>query len=180
VGASFGIGASFADGAELGPFVNFEGGLRAGLTVNDSTHQGVSVGVQLPLVSVLLSDESNAGTFGFLEFVNIDGYVTGPQLGELETSFGVTASNYHFMPYLQVGHYEDWFATLAVSVPSDEAGVIIGLIGPSYTSLRRKAPTWVTQSTYTAALRMGEGETIFMAGISLIFEFHRKNARSGS
>lgn len=176
VGASVGIGANLADQPELGPFVNFEGGLRAGLTLDDSTHQGLSVGMQLPLVSLLLSEETDA-TFGFLEFVNVDGYVTGPRLGELDTSFGITASNYHFMPYVQAGRYDEWYATLAVSVPNDDVGVIIG---PSYTSVNRKAPTWVAQATYTAAIRTGARETIFMAGISLIFEFHRKNARSGS
>ena len=177
MGASFGVGASFAEGAELGPFVNFEGGFRAGLTLNDSTHRGFSVGVQLPLVSLLLSDGNHGGTFGFLEYVNLDGYFTGPRAGELDTSFGVTASRYHFMPYVQLGRYDEWYGTLAVSVPNDDVGVIIG---PSYTSVNRKTATWVTQATYTAALRIGDGETIFMTGVSLIFEFHRKNARSGS
>ena len=176
VGGSAGIAGDFGGEAEFAPFISFEGGIRAGLPYNDSTRQGVGLGVQLPLFALLV-DDANSDTFDFLEYINLDGYFSGPMWGGRHTALGVIASRFHYMPYVQVGEYDDWFATVAVSVPTEANGV---MIAPSYTKLRRNTETWVTQATYTAALRTGHGETIFMAGISLIFEFHRKNARTGS
>lgn len=176
IGGSAGVAGDFGDDTEFAPFISFEGGMRVGLPYKDSTHQGIGLGAQLPLFALLV-DDANSDTFDFLEYINLDGYFSGPMWRERHTALGVVASRFHYMPYVQVGQYDDWFATLAVSVPNEASGI---LIAPSYTKLRRNTDTWVTQATYTAALRTGQGEAIFMAGISLIFEFHRKNARTGS
>ncbi|HET9439659.1 MAG TPA: hypothetical protein VFO52_05790 [Longimicrobiales bacterium] len=178
LGGSGALVANFEDGPDFGAFINFEGGLRAGFTAHDSSYKGASLGVQLPLVAFLDIDDTD-DDLGFLRFINIDGYFTGPEVGNgLITAAGATVSNYHFMPYVQLGHYDDWYATLAVSLPRESD---LFIVAPSYTSVRRAGTHTVSQATITVGAGQGEGESLFfIAGVSIIFEFHRKNARTGS
>ena len=175
VGSTAGVAAEYGEFGSVSPFFSFEGGMRVGITPRDTSYQGVALGVQLPVIA-LFADAFESGDdrlFGFLQYLNLDGYVTGPRSGDLRTAVGLTASAYHFMPYVQAGKLDEWYGTLGV-IKLKETGAI--LIAPSYTNLRRVTPRTVSHVTYTAGIGMGGDDVAFLLGLSFIFEFHRKNA----
>jgi hypothetical protein len=175
IGASAAVTGSFDGTAGLQPFFSFDGGMRAGITPKDSTYDGLSVGVQLPLIALLADayDESD-DLFGFAGFLNVDAYVTGPRINERRTAGGLAISRYHTMPYIQFGELDDWYGTLSVMLLRESDVVIVA---PSFTDVRRTGDRSVSHLTLTAGVGRGDGETVFLAGLSLIFEFHGKNAR---
>jgi hypothetical protein len=176
IGGTAGVAAEYGDGSGVQPFFSFEGGMRAGITPNDSSHRGAAIGLQLPVIA-LFADAFETGDdqlFGFIRFLNADAYITGPTYGATRTSAGVTASSYHLMPYIQAGELDDWYGTLGVILLRESDAVIIA---PSFTQVRRNNPTTVSHVTYTAGLGVGGDDVAVILGLSLIFEFHRKNAR---
>ena len=77
------------------------------------------------------------------------------------------------MPYLQLGMLDDWYGTLAAMFIRD-SGVVI--VAPSFTDVRRSGNQTVSHLTFTAGIGSGDGELVLLGGLSIIFEFHRKNA----
>ena len=171
LGASGGASTELDGPATIQPFFSFEGGMRVGITPADSSHEGASIGVQLPLLSVLAAlDASEDAPFAFLQFLQLEGYVTAPRVGGLHTAAGLTASNFHYMPYVQAGRYDDWYSTVALMVARDPDFM---MIAPSYTTVARSSPGTLRHVTLTAGVGTTGDETLFMAGFTLIFEFHR-------
>ena len=175
IGGTAAVAADFGEDGSAAPFFSFEGGMRAGWTPTDSSNNGASLGLQLPVVA-LFADAFEDGTdqaFGFLQFLNLDGYVTGPRLGKHLTAAGLTLSRYHAMPYIQFGKLDDWYGTASLLLMREDNTIIFA---PSFTDVRRTGERSVTHLTFTAGMGMGGDEVAFIAGLSLIFEFHRKNA----
>ena len=171
LGASGGAMTEIEGSAAIAPFFSFDGGMRVGITPNDSSHSGAAIGVQLPLMALLaMGDGDDEGPFGFLQFINLDGYVTGPRISGLHTAAGVTASNYHYMPYLQAGRYDKGYGSLALMIARDPEFV---MFAPSYTTVERQGAGSTRHVTITAGVGNNGDETLFMAGFTLIFEFHR-------
>ena len=169
-GGAGGVTSDEGDGLRISPFISFEGGLRAGYTPSDSSVHGAAIAFQLPLYSLLTTGDPDDGAFGFLRFANIDGYITGPQVQNLNTAVGFTVSEFHFMPYVQFGQVDDWYFSAALMKFREEAGWILA---PSYTSMKKNSRTISTHATYTLGMGNVADETLIMAGVSLIFEFYR-------
>ena len=150
IGGSAGVAGDVDAAGELQPFFSFDGGMHLGITPEDSTYRGASVGLHLPLISLFANafNETDAA-FGFARFINIDAYVTGPQAKELRTAGGLTVSRFHTMPYLQIGKLDDWYGTLAAMFIRD-SGVVI--VAPSFTDVRRSGNQTVSHLTFTAGI----------------------------
>ena len=170
-----GVSADFADGA-AGPFFTFDGSMRAAVQTNDSLHTGVSLGLQMPLLGLLvIGEESDPDEpFEFVRLLQLDGYVTGPVVNGINTAAGLTISEFHVMPYVQAGRYDRDYISLAAMFVR-ESDVVIA--APSYTWLRRIGDQTLSAITLTAGMGRGEGETVFLGGLTIGFEFHGKNAR---
>jgi hypothetical protein len=164
-----------SDESSLSPFFSFDGGMRLGMPFNDTTHHGVSVGLHLPLLGVLAGAfDEQSDDFGVSQLLNVDAYVAAPAGGATSLGVGMTASRYHTMPYIQVGRLDQWYGTLGIMNLNETYTFIIA---PSFTQVRRNTEQRVSHITLTAGLGSGESEIAILAGISLIFEFHGKNAR---
>ena len=162
---------------EFAGYLNFDGGLRIGIPIiNESTLQGVSFGAQLPLVGLLWIEGDDDDDL--LTFLNFDGYVSGPNIGHRNSAAGVMLSRYHVTPYVQFGEYDKWYGTLAVTTARENNDLF--MIAPSFTQLRRMGRNTVSHVTYTVGYGSTGDERSVVAGVSIMFEFHRKNARTGS
>jgi hypothetical protein len=173
---SGGAGAGVNVDGGAGPFFTFDGSMRASVQTNDSLHTGVSLGVQLPLMALLAfgEEDSSDEPFAFLHLLHLDGYVTGPVVNGIHTAAGLTVSEFHVMPYVQAGRYDRDYVSFAAMFMR-ESDVVIA--APSYTWLRRIGDQTLSAITLTAGMGRGEGETVFLGGLTIGFEFHGKNAR---
>jgi hypothetical protein len=175
-GGTAGAAAEWNESGQVAPIISFEGGVRAGITPNDSSASGASLGLQLPLLSLLLDvGAPDNDELDFLQFVNLDGYIALPGPRQLHLGAGMTASNFHYTPYIQAGRLDKWYATLALML-IHESDIVI--VAPSYTVVRRQ-DTWLVQHiTLTAGFGVNDdAERVLMGGLTIMMELHSKNAR---
>jgi hypothetical protein len=174
-GGTAGAAAEWNESGQIAPLISFEAGVRAGITPNDSSSAGASLGLQLPLLSLLMELEApNNDELDFLRFVNLDGYIALPGPRQLHLGAGMTASNLHSMPYIQAGRLDQWYATLAIMFVRESDIVIVA---PSYTVVRRQESWWAQHITFTAGYGVSGDERVFMGGLSIMMELHGNNAR---
>lgn len=176
-GAAGGTGALIApvgnDAEGFAGYLNFDGGLRIGVPFNRQTQQGISFGAQLPLTGLLWIEGDDDDDL--LTFINFDGYVSGPMIGGRNTSAGAMVSRYHVTPYVQLGRYDKWYGTLAVTTGRNNTDFF--MVAPSYTQLRRLGDRTLAHITYTLGFGGTDSDKSVVGGISIMFEFHGKHAR---
>jgi len=167
LGSSFVVVKEAGEGGAPGPLISFDGSMRWGHTTNDTTHEGFSLGVQVPLVALLAAGDFETG---FWQLIHLDGYVVIPATKTLNASFGISGSSFHTMPYLQLGKYDKWYTTQAVMFESESGGK---LWAPSFTWVGHERGGNRTHITVTGGLGTDNSDVYWLAGFSIIFEFAR-------
>jgi hypothetical protein len=175
VGGTAAVAGDLDNDSRMQPFFSFDAGARVGFPLNDTTQHGFSIGLGLPLVAVLADAfRDYDDDWAIVQMLNVDAYGAFAAGPETNLAVGATVSRFHWMPYIQVGKLDDWYGTLGVLKINDTDTY---LMAPSFTQVRRNSPGQVTHITFTAGLGTGEDDIALLAGFSLIFEFHRNNAR---
>ncbi len=160
------------DGNRIAPLISFDGGMRWGFANSDSTSDGFAVGLQVPLIAFLVSGQNTGGSFfsDFLQFINVDGYIATRLTNEVDASFGITASSYHTMPYLQFGKYDKWYTTQAFMLATESTD---WMWSPSFTWVQRGRGNTRTHFSINGAVATADDDVIWMAGFSIMFEMAR-------
>jgi hypothetical protein len=156
--------------AGLAPGFSFDGGMRWGFTANDSATNGLSLGVQVPMIALLAVAETDDGEWTFWRLLNFDGFIATTTADDLNFSFGLTGSSFHAMPYLQLGRFDRWYTTQAVMFINETDS---WMWAPSFTSVKRNKGTTATHVTLTGAVGKEDNEVFWMAGVTIMFEFMR-------
>ena len=168
-GGSAFVGMETGEGAVAHPWLSIDGGMRIGIVVNDSSHEGVSLGFQLPLVALAAIYDSGGEDNLVLRLINLDGFIALPRMDDLNPAVGITVSSLHTMPYLQVGKYDKWYTTHGLALITEGGW----LYSPSFTAVRVNSPTSRTHLTLSTGLGGGGGDIVWMGGFSITFEFTR-------
>ena len=175
-GLSGSVGGSFiavretdASGAPS-PLISFDGGMRLGLTPNDSSTEGASFGVNLPMLSLLALTNAVDENFTPWQLLNFEGYVALPATKNLNASFGLTGSSLHTMPYVQLGKADRWYTTQSVLFISEsESWAWV----PSFSWVSPRNGYTRTHITLSGGLGSDDNDMYWMAGFSIIFEIAR-------
>lgn len=162
----------FDQGNRIAPLISFDGGMRWGFANSDSTSDGVALGVQVPLLAFFVVGENDGDSFfsNLLQFINFDGYIATRLTDEVDASFGITASSYHTMPYVQFGKYDKWYTTQAVVLATESTD---WMWSPSFTWVQRGSGNTRTHFSLNGAIASGDNDVIWMAGFSIMFEMAR-------
>ena len=177
-GYSGSVGGSFVAAHEIGesnrvtPIIDLQGGVRWGFPSGDSTSEGVSIGLQVPLIALLALRDAAApdDDFTFFRLLNFDGYIALPAIKGLSPAVGLTRSHFHTLPYVQLGRYDKWYTTQAVLMLEDSES---WMWAPSFSWVRPNPGGSRTHLTLSGALAGSGDDRILMGGFSIIFEFAR-------
>jgi hypothetical protein len=173
-GLSGSAGASafmiLAPGEGIQPWGSIDAGIRLGIG-NEVTHEGVSLGLQVPIVAALYAYDTDDESV-IPSLINIDGYIALPKIQDLNPSIGITTNGVYTMPYLQIGKYDKWYTTHSLAFINDEFEDV-WFYSPSFTTVHVNGPKSRTLLTFSAGLGKGDDDFILTGGLSIIFEFTR-------
>ena len=75
------------------PWLSIDAGMRLGIAADDSSHQGVSFGFQLPLVALAAIYDAGGEDNFVLRLLNFDGFIALPRIDDLNPAIGLTVSS---------------------------------------------------------------------------------------
>jgi hypothetical protein len=175
-GNVLGAGAVLVDQGDPGFLLSIDGAVRYGFVPADTSAPALALGVQLPVLPVLLFSGDDVP---LARLLTGDGYVTALRTSKLTSSIGFSGSLYHQLPYIQVGSRtpddSGWYTTQSLFFLGD-SDLLMWI--PSFTWVEPSASgSRTTYLTLGAGLGSENGARRTLLIVAMTLEFHRKNGR---